>query len=111
MSATALASLDPVVPQTGVPHSSSVQEQKLRKAAAEFESILLSSFWKSMRESFASPEDDSLDPAHETLEDWGIQAMTDAVGKAGGLGIGKLILKDLEPQLAANLEAKEASAQ
>ena len=86
----------------------SVQEQKLRKAAAEFESILLSSFWKSMKESFANPEDDSSDPAHETLDDWGIQAMSDAVGKAGGLGIGNLILKHLEPQLAAKQQAQEA---
>ena len=111
MSATLLMSLDSAGPQTAGPHSSSVQEQKLRKAAAEFESILLSSFWKSMRESFASPEDDSSDPAHETLEGWGIQAMSDAVGKAGGLGIGKLILKHLEPHLAASLEAREPKAQ
>jgi len=111
VSTTLLASLDPPALQTAGPQSASVQEQKLRKAAAEFESVLLSSFWKSMRESFASPEDDSSDPAHETLEDWGIQAMTDAVGKAGGLGIGRLILKELEPRLAANFMAKEASAQ
>jgi len=77
----------------------SPQEQKLRKAAAEFESILLSSFWKSMKESFGDSEESS-DPAHDTLDDWGIQAMTTAMGKAGGLGIGKLILKHLEPALA-----------
>lgn len=111
MSATLLTSLSPAALQTSSLHSSSVQEQKLRKAAAEFESILLSSFWKSMKESFASPDDDGSDPAHETLEDWGIQAMTDAVGKAGGLGIGKLILKDLEPQLAANLKSKGGRVQ
>ena len=108
MSATFIASLNTAAPPIEGLHSSSAQEQKLRKAAGEFESILLSSFWKSMRESFASPEDESSDPAHETLEDWGIQAMSDAVGKAGGLGIGKLILKELEPRLAASLKAEEA---
>jgi Rod binding domain-containing protein len=102
------ASFGPAAPLAVGPQSPSVQEQKLRRAAGEFESILLSSFWKSMKESFASSEDDSSDPAHETLEDWGIQAMSDAVGKAGGLGIGKLIIKHLEPQLAANLQAEEA---
>jgi len=107
---TFLANLGPAAPQAGGPHSSSVQEQKLRRAAGEFESILLSSFWKSMKESFASSQDDSSDPAHETLEDWGIQAMSDAVGKAGGLGIGKLIIKHLEPQLAANLQAEKAKS-
>lgn len=35
------------------------------------------------------------------LEDMSLQAMSDAVGKAGGLGIGKLIIKHLEAQLAA----------
>ena len=103
MTSVGPASLQPVGSR-----SLSVQEQKLQKAAAEFESILLSSFWKSMKESFANPEDDSSDPAHGTLEDWGIRAMSDAVGKAGGLGIGKLILKHLEPQLRAKWQAQEA---
>jgi len=111
VSTTLLANFDQTALQVAGLCRSSAQEQKLRKAAAEFESILLSSFWKSMRESFASPEDDSSDPAHETLEGWGIQAMSDAVGKAGGLGIGKLILKHLEPHLAASLEAREPKAQ
>jgi Rod binding domain-containing protein len=71
----------------------------LRQAAGEFESILLASLWKSMKGSFASPEDDSSDPAHETLDGLGVQSMCTAVGKAGGLGLGKLILKHLEPML------------
>ena len=76
---------------------SPVQEAKLKKAGAEFESIMLSTFWKSMKSSFADEDDDSTDPAHDTLEDMGIQAMSSAVGKAGGLGLGKLILKHLDP--------------
>ncbi len=81
--------------------SASLNDQKLKRAAAEFESILMSTFWKSMKESFGAPEDESTDPAHETLEDFGMQAMCGALGKAGGLGIGKLILKQLEPKLQA----------
>jgi len=76
------------------------QISKLRKAAADFESILLSTFWKSMKDSFGSDGDDSLDPAHDTLEDMGMQAMSSAVGKAGGLGLGKLILKHIAPDVA-----------
>jgi len=77
-----------------------VEEAKLRKAGAEFESIMLSTFWKSMKQSFSDEDDDeSGDPAHDTLEDMGIQAMSTAVGKAGGLGLGKLILKHLAPGL------------
>jgi Rod binding domain-containing protein len=73
--------------------------RKLRQAAGEFESMLLANLWKSMKSTFAS-SDDSDDPAHETLEDMGIQAMSSAVGKAGGLGLGKLVVKYLEPILA-----------
>jgi Rod binding domain-containing protein len=76
---------------------SPVQEAKLKKAGAEFESIMLSTFWKSMKGSFADEDEDSTDPAHDTLEDMGVQAMSTAVGKAGGLGLGKLILKHLDP--------------
>lgn len=93
LAAPALSSSDP--------KSFSAKEQKLLKAAGEFESMLLSSFWKSMKSTFADPNEDSLDPAHDTLEDMSLQAMSDAVGKAGGLGIGKLIIKHLEAQLAA----------
>jgi Rod binding domain-containing protein len=79
--------------------SESPAHRKLRAAAAEFESLLISNLWKSMKSSFAAPEDESTDPGHDTLEEMGIQAMCIAVGKAGGFGLGKLILKHLEPVL------------
>ena len=77
----------------------SIEDQKLKKAAGDFESILLASMWKGMKNSFGSSDNDSTDPAHGTLEDWGIEIMSGAVGKAGGLGIGKMILNHLEPTL------------
>jgi Rod binding domain-containing protein len=84
--------------QTGSPDSP--MAQKLRRAASEFESILLESLWKSMKSTFAASDDDSTDPAHNTLDDMGTQAMSSAIGKAQGLGLGKMILKRLEPLLA-----------
>ena len=75
----------------------SPEERKLRKSAGDFESILLASMWKSMKQSFGDSDTGESDPAHGTLEDWGVEIMSSAVGKAGGLGIGKLILKHLEP--------------
>ena len=81
--------------------SNTVQDHKLRKAAAEFEGLLLSSLWKSMKSTFAAPDDeDSGDPAHDTLSDLSVEAMSNAVGQAGGIGLGKLILKHLESALA-----------
>jgi Rod binding domain-containing protein len=85
-------------------------EKKLRKAAGEFESLLLSNLWKSMKSSFADSDDDSTDPAHDTLENMGIDAMSGAVGKAGGLGLGKLILKHLEPLITQATAGKDADS-
>lgn len=82
----------------------SPEEQKLRKAAGDFESILLASMWKSMKQSFGASESES-DPAHGTLDDWGIEVMSGAVGRAGGLGISKLILQHLEPALKHSAQA------
>jgi Rod binding domain-containing protein len=88
----------PATPASGSPQKfTTAQITKLRKAAADFESILLSTFWKSMKDSFGGDDDDATDPAHDTLEDMGMQAMSSAVGKAGGLGLGKLILKHIAP--------------
>jgi Rod binding domain-containing protein len=71
-------------------------EAKLKKAGGDFESILLASMWKSMKESFKDPNNPDSDAASGTLNDWGIEVMSGAVGKAGGLGIGKMIVKYLE---------------
>jgi Rod binding domain-containing protein len=104
-------SLSPLLTQTfAVSRSGSVRQNsalpnspashKLRQAAAEFESILLASLWKSMKSSFASSDEESSDPANGTLDDLGVQSMCAAVGKAGGLGLGRLILKHLEPAIS-----------
>jgi Rod binding domain-containing protein len=77
------------------PNSSS--SPKLRKAAGEFEAILLESLWKSMKESFKDEDDENSDPTIQNFDDWGVQAMASAVGKSGGLGIKNMILKYLEP--------------
>ena len=97
--ATLSSSASPAAVRPAATKANSPQEQKLKKAAAEFESILLASLWKSMKGSFADPNDDASDPAHNTIDDLGVQSMCTAVGKAGGLGLGKLILKHLEPAL------------
>jgi len=81
--------------------------KKLRLAAGEFESMLLSDLWKSMKSTFAS--DDSDDPAHETLDDMGIQAMSSAVGKARRPRPRKLVVKYLEPILAHSHNGKVAA--
>ncbi|MGA2812889.1 MAG: hypothetical protein ABSG16_15920 [Candidatus Acidiferrum sp.] len=83
------------------------REHKLRQAAQQFESMLMSSLWKSMKSSFDEDDDDASDPATATMQDWGMEAMASAVGKAGGLGIGRLIMKDLQPKVDSPPGAKE----
>ena len=73
-------------------------DARLRKAAGEFESMLLNSLWKSMKRTFTDENDKDFDPTLESFDDWGMQAMSNAVGNAGGLGIKNLILQHLEPK-------------
>ena len=61
-----------------------------------------------MKESFGASDSTESDPAHGTLDDWGIEIMSGACGKAGGLGLANLILKHLEPTL--DVQSKQNSA-
>jgi Rod binding domain-containing protein len=78
-------------------HSS--EGAKLRQAAGEFESILLESMWKSMKDTFSNQDEENFDPTLQSFDEWGIQAMAKAVGGAGGLGIKNMILKSLGPMV------------
>ena len=97
----ALATLNvslPVVHSANSGSPSTPELSKLRKAAGEFESILLESLWKSMKDTFSDPDEDS-DPTLKSFDDWGTHAMASAVGNSGGLGVKNMILKYLEPTL------------
>jgi Rod binding domain-containing protein len=105
LSGLGLASLDPasneLAPlESSGSTSSSPSDVKLRKAAGEFEAILLESLWKSMKETFKAPDDENSDPTLESFDDWGIQGMASAVGSSGGLGIKNMIIKYLEPRVS-----------
>jgi Rod binding domain-containing protein len=72
---------------------------KLGKAAGEFESMLLKTLWKSMKETFTEPVDKDSDLTLENFDDFGMQAMAGVVGGTGALGIKSLILKHLVPTI------------
>ena len=89
--------------------SNRAEMAKLQKAAGEFESILLQTLWKSMKETFSdpdNPDDKDSDPTLENFDNMGMQAMAGAVGSAGGLGIKGLIVKHLEPTLMGGGQGK-----
>lgn len=71
------------------------QVRKLKKAATDFEAMLLAKWWSSMKDSGLGEEDDSTDPGHDTLDNMGIQAMSSSVASRGGLGIGAMLVRSL----------------
>ena len=96
------------------PPNKLVAGSKLQRAAGEFESMLLSNLWKSMKSTFTSDDSDdtdSTDPAKDSFDQMGIDAMSSAVGKAGGLGLGRLILNHLEPKHAPPLPVTPSNQQ
>jgi Rod binding domain-containing protein len=86
--------------------AASAELSKLRKAAGEFESILLESLWKSMKDTFSDAGNPDSDPTLESFNDWGIHAVASAVGSSGGLGIKNMILKYLEPTATAQEQVR-----
>ena len=75
--------------------------KKLHQAANEFEAMLLTSLWKSFKES-SLDDSDSDDPTGQTYQDFALQAMSSAVASGGGLGMGRIIEQDLEPKMNGN---------
>jgi len=89
----------------------SAQAVKLRKAAREFEAMLLSSWWKSMKESGLPGGEDDSDPGKDTLDQLGMQAMSAAVAKGGGIGIAAMLVKSLLTNVVtANGTSREGQA-
>jgi Rod binding domain-containing protein len=95
--ANALASTPKLGPPVGHPTTpaSTLELQKLRKAAGEFEAMLLAHWWSAMKQSGLSGSDDESDPGHDTLDQLGIQTMSIAVAMGGGLGIGAMLVRGL----------------
>ena len=71
------------------------QNPKLRRFAQEFEAILINSWWRSMKDSFSSLSGSEDEPAHETLDDWSMQAMSSAIAASGGVGLSTLLIRHL----------------
>lgn len=73
---------------------------KLKKAATQFEAMLLQKWWSSMKESGLGEDDDS-DPGAGTLDTMGMQAMSTAIAGAGGIGIAAMLVHSLQREIAA----------
>lgn len=71
----------------------------LKKAAQEFESMLLSNLLESMKQGFGG-EEESQDAGHSAFSNMGTQALAQAVVARGGIGIAKLMLGKLQNRAA-----------
>lgn len=100
-----LAAKTDVAATTGAsaPEKWSPARKELHQAANEFEAMLLTSLWKSFKDtSLGDSDSDSGDVGGKTYESLGLQAMASAVAEGGGFGIGRMIEKQLSPDLKLN---------
>jgi len=77
----------------------SPQVQKLRHGTEEFESMLVSSWWQEMGNTFKDDSESDSDPGADTIQTIGIQSMTLEMAKSGGLGLARMMFHKLESAL------------
>lgn len=103
-----------VIRQAG---SASTVNTKIEKSAKEFESILLGSWLQQAEQSFGSlpggDDDDDADAGKEQFQGMAMQSLGTSMTASGGIGIAKMISKQLHKAEDARvaLEAKTHPAQ
>jgi Rod binding domain-containing protein len=73
--------------------------KKLVKAAQEFEGILISQILGDFQKGLSSLDGDSSTSAPDTLNSLAIQTLSEALARNGGLGVGSMIVHQLDPRL------------
>ena len=81
--------------------------KKLRKAAQEFEGILISQLLGEFKVGLSSLGGDPPLAGAETLNSLAIQTLSGAMASRGGLGIGKMLVHQLEPSLNRGQQNQE----
>ncbi len=71
-------------------------DAKIRKAAGEFEGLLLSSLLRDLEKTFSSVEEKGRDFGSEQYSYMGVQALGTAIAGRGGIGIADLIVRHLD---------------
>lgn len=74
--------------------------QKLRKAAEAFESMLISELWQGFQSGTSSLTGESPPAGSDTLGSLATQSMAAGLAHRGGLGIARMIFRQLEPSLS-----------
>jgi Rod binding domain-containing protein len=93
----------PVSPQRAVDATGSSPEtpahHKLRKAAQEFEGMLISQLWGTFQAGFSSLTGDAPMAGSDTLNSLALQTLSTGLAARGGLGIARMMVDQLEPSL------------
>jgi Rod binding domain-containing protein len=81
------------------PSASAATDAKIEKSAKDFESILLGSWLQQAEKSFGSlpggDDDDDADSGKDQFQGMAMQSMGESMTASGGIGIAKLISKQL----------------
>ena len=83
------------------------QDAKIKKAAAEFESVLLSSLLQNLEGSFAGEDSNGVGGGNWT--EFGVQAIGAAMAKSGGIGIARMIAPYLQRHATTAVGPKDGS--
>lgn len=73
--------------------------KKLRKAAEDFEGMLISQLWEHFQTSFASLGGETPMAGSDALNSLAVETLSTALASRGGLGIGRMLVHQLEPTL------------
>ncbi len=82
------------------------KDPKLVEAAKQFEAVFMRELLKPLEKSTAAMAGSSTSAGESTYGSMIVDALGDAVAKAGGLGFGDQLVKDLAPRLEAEEKAK-----
>jgi Rod binding domain-containing protein len=73
--------------------------RKLRKAAQDFEGLLIAELWDQSSTDYSSLPGETQTAGPDTLKSLAIQTMSVALAQRGGLGIARMLVRQLEPSL------------
>lgn len=80
-------------------HSGSSSPAQMKKAATDFEAILLAQWLEGAEKSFGTVpggEDEAQDPGHDQFQGIAVQHIAQAVAQSGGVGIARMLLRFFE---------------
>jgi Rod binding domain-containing protein len=82
-------------------------DRKTAKAGQDFEAVLLETLLRPLEQAFSSLPGKNSTPGSDTYGGLGIEALATGLAQAGGIGIGRLILSNL--QKTNQINSKQAA--